>query len=386
MIKVSTERDLRLDLFRGLALWLIFLDHIPSNAVSWITIRNYGFSDATEIFVFISGYTAAFVYGRAMQSNGFVVATARVLKRAWQIYVAHVFLFAIYLAEIAYVAHSFENPLYTEEMGVLDFMKNPDVTILQALLLKFKPVNMDVLPLYIMLLLWFAPMLWLLLRSPSLALLVSAALYSFMWIFEWNFSAYPSGTWVFNPFAWQLLFVFGAWCALGGAQRLGRWLNSPVVVGLAAVYLLFAFSIAMTWYIPRLGAYVPKLVGDAIYPIDKTNLDVLRILHFLSLAVITVWFVPRDWPALKSRVFWPAIVCGQHSLGVFCLGVFLSFAGHFVFTEVSNRVYTQVIVSALGIAIMVAAAALISWYRVIERQGPGPRPPSSKPGYAGGDA
>jgi hypothetical protein len=183
-----------------------------------------------------------------------------------------------------------------------------------------------------------------------------------------------------------LLFVFGAWCALGGAQRLGRWLNSPVVIGLAGTYLLFAFSIAMTWYIPRLGAYVPKFVGDAIYPIDKTNLDVMRILHFLSLAVITVWFVPRDWPALKSRVFWPAIVCGQHSLGIFCLGVFLSFAGHFVFTEVSNRVYTQVIVSALGIVIMVAAAALISWYRVIERQGPGPRPPSSKPGYAGGDA
>jgi hypothetical protein len=386
MVPVITERDLRLDLFRGLALWLIFLDHIPSNAVSWITIRNYGFSDATEIFVFISGYTAAFVYGRAMQARGFVVATARVLKRAWQIYVAHVFLFAIYLAEIAYVSHSFDNPLFTEEMGVLDFMKNPDVTILQALLLKFKPVNMDVLPLYIVLLLWFAPILWLLLRAPSLALVFSAGLYTLMWLFEWNFDAYPSGTWAFNPYAWQLLFVFGAWCALGGAQRLARWINSPVVIGLAAVYLLFAFSIAMTWYFPRLGAYVPKFVGEAIYPIDKTNLDVLRILHFLSLAVITVWFVPRDWPALKSRVFWPAIVCGQHSLGIFCLGVFLSFAGHFVFTEVSNRVLTHVIVSISGIAIMVAAAALISWYRIIERQGPGPRPPTAKPGYSGGDA
>src|SRR5262249_3704600 len=55
---VKTERDLRLDLFRGVALWLIFLDHLPSNVVSWITIRNYGFSDATEIFIFISGYTA----------------------------------------------------------------------------------------------------------------------------------------------------------------------------------------------------------------------------------------------------------------------------------------------------------------------------------------
>src|SRR4051795_5256030 len=146
---VTTGRDVRLDLFRGIALWLIFLDHIPSNIVSWVTIRNYGFSDATEIFVFISGYTAAFVYGRAMRERGLTVASARVLKRAWQIYVAHVFLFAIYLAEIGYVAQSFDNPLYGEEMGILDFIKSPDVTIMQALLLKFKPVNMDVLPLYI---------------------------------------------------------------------------------------------------------------------------------------------------------------------------------------------------------------------------------------------
>src|SRR5215467_9031782 len=100
----AEPRDLRLDLFRGLALWLIFLDHIPSNVVSWGTIRNFGFSDAAEIFIFISGYTAAFVYGRSMQERGFIVAGARILKRAWQIYVAHVFLFAIYLAEISYVA------------------------------------------------------------------------------------------------------------------------------------------------------------------------------------------------------------------------------------------------------------------------------------------
>src|SRR6185503_4418381 len=166
MAPVSTECDLRLDLFRGIALWLIFLDHIPSNAVSWITIRNYGFSDATEIFVFISGYTAAFVYGRAMREHGFLIGSARVLKRAWQIYIAHIFLFAIYLAEIGYVSQTFENPLYTEEMGILSFLQHPDVTVLQAMLLKFKPVNMDVLPLYIVLLAGFAPALWLLLRVP----------------------------------------------------------------------------------------------------------------------------------------------------------------------------------------------------------------------------
>ncbi|MFA6267682.1 MAG: OpgC domain-containing protein [Pseudolabrys sp.] len=388
MAPTSSERDLRLDLFRGLALWLIFLDHIPSNVVSWITIRNYGFSDATEIFVFISGYTAAFVYGRAMQLNGFIVATARVLKRAWQIYVAHVFLFAIYLAEISYVSHSFENPLYSEEMGVLNFLNSPDVTIIQALLLKFKPVNMDVLPLYIVLLLWFSPFLWLLLRSPSLGLLVSGAIYTLSWIFNWNLPAWPQGEWVFNPFAWQFLFVFGAWCALGGAARLARAINSPVTLGLAILYLAFACFIALTWYFPTLGPYVPRIVNDNIYPIDKTNLDVLRILHFLSLAIVTVRLVPRDWSALKSPLFLPAILCGQHSLGIFCLGVFLSFAGHFVFTEVSNGIPTQILVSLAGIGIMTAAAAVISWYKKIERQGPGPGPraQATKPGFAGGDS
>ena len=166
----SAGRELRLDLFRGLALWLIFVDHLPPNLFTWLTIRNYGFSDATEIFIFISGYTAAFVYGRALTDRGFVVAGARILKRVWQIYVAHVFLFTIFLAEISYVATRFENPLYTEEMGILDFLKQPDVTIVQALLLKFRPVNMDVLPLYIVLLGLFPPTLWLLLRRPFVAL------------------------------------------------------------------------------------------------------------------------------------------------------------------------------------------------------------------------
>jgi len=375
----SADRDLRLDLFRGLALWLIFLDHIPSNAVSWITILNYGFSDATEIFVFISGYTAAFVYGREMQRQGFVVASARVLKRAWQIYVAHVFLFAIYLAEIAYVAQSFDNPLYTEEMGILDFMKNPDVTILEALLLKFKPVNMDVLPLYIVLLLFFPPMLWALLRAPSLALIGSATLYALMYVFGWNVPAYPSGGWVFNPFAWQLLFVFGAWCALGGAERLSPWLKSRAMLYAAIGYLAFAFCITLTWYFPRLSLYVPHVVSDILYPIDKTNLDVLRILHFFALAIVTLRFVPRGWPVLKWPVFRPAILCGQHSLAIFCLGVFLAFAGHFVFTEVSDRLPMQVFVSLAGIAIMVATAKLLAWYKAVER---GPKPPSVRPGLA----
>jgi len=383
---VAAKRDVRLDVFRGLALWLIFLDHIPSNAVSWVTIRNYGFSDATEIFVFISGYTAAFVYGRAMRERGFVLATARVLRRAWQIYAAHIFLFMIYMAEIAYVAGSFDNPLYAEEMGILDFLKQPDVTLIQALLLKFKPAGMDVLPLYIILLVGFPPLLWLLQRLPVVALAASVTLYALSWQFDWNMPAYPSGEWVFNPFAWQLIFVFGAWCALGGSERLAPLIRSPATQGLAVAYLLFAFLITLTWYFPRYGHYVPRWLADFMYPIDKMNLDPLRFAHFLALAVLTVRFIPRDWPPLKSDLLRPLVVCGRHSLEIFCLGVFLAFAGHFFLVEVSDRLGAQVLVSALGIAAMSATAGLLSWYKRAEGRASGSGSKQPDADLAGGEA
>jgi len=382
----TSERDLRLDLFRGLALWLIFLDHIPENIVSWFTIRNYGFSDATEIFIFISGYTAAFVYGRTMHERGFLLASARILRRAWQIYVAHIFLFTIFMAEIAYVAATFENPLYAEEMKILDFLKQPDITIFQALLLKFKPVNMDVLPLYIVLLLLFPPMLLLLLRRPNLALAGSAAVYGLAWKLDWNLPAYPNGVWFFNPFAWQLLFVFGAWCALGGARRLAGVLHSRIVLAVAIAYLLFAFAITLTWHFESLDRFVPGWLAEWMYPIDKTNLDVLRFAHFLALAAVTVRFLPRDWPGLKSPVLQPAIRCGQHSLEIFCLGVFLAFAGQITVAEFSGGPLLQTAISVLGIFIMIAAAGLISWYKAIEGRSPLSRVKSPDADLAGGEA
>jgi hypothetical protein len=358
------ERELRLDLFRGLALWLIFLDHLPNNILAWLTIRNYGFSDATEIFIFISGYTAAFVYGRAMLNSGFVIASARILRRVWQIYVAHVFLFTIFLAEISYVATRFENPLYSEEMGILDFLKQPDVTIIQALILRFRPVNMDVLPLYIVLMLFLPIILWLMKWRTDVTLVLSAALYVVTWYFDLYLSAYPNGVWFFNPFAWQLLFVFGAWCALGGAQRMSRLLASPIALWICIAYLAFGFVIAMIWnFPPQLGHLMPKWLEHWMYPVDKTNLDVLRFAHFLALAAITVRFLPKDWPPLKSIWLRPLILCGQHSLEIFCLGVFLAFAGHFVLAEVRSGPLMQVVVSLAGILIMSAMAWVISWYK-----------------------
>jgi len=365
---IGHQRDLRLDFFRGVALWLIFVDHIPRNVVNWFTVRNYGFSDAAEIFVFISGYTAAYVYARAMRERGFATASVRILKRVWQLYVAQIFLLVIFFAQISYVARTFENPLFAEEMNVVELLRRPEITLPHALLLQFNPANMDILPVYIVLLLVFPPVLWLMLHAPSAMLMASVALYAAAWEFQWNFWSFPAGYWVINPLCWQLLFVFGAWCAVQGSARLGPLVRSPLVLTLAALYLLFAFLVVMSWYRPWLAAYKPDWLHALLYPIDKTNLDVLRLAHFMALAVVVVRLVPRDWTAFQSPALLPAILCGQHSLEIFCLGIFLSFAGHFVLTEISGKIPMQILVSLIGIGIMCGVAALISWYEMIERR------------------
>ena len=376
-------RDLRLDFFRGLSLWFIFLDHVPSNVVAWFTLRNYGFSDASEVFVFISGYTAAFVYGRVMRERGFVIGGARILKRAWQIYVAFVFLLVFYFAEIAYVSSRFANPLYTEEFGIFEFFQKPDVVLIEALLLRFLPANVDVLPLYIVLMTFFPPALWMLWRFPNLTLFISIAIYFVVVkVLDWNLVLYPyTHNWFFNPFAWQLLFIIGGWCALGGAQRIARFVHSKPVVALCIVYLALAAPLQLSWLFPGVTGRLPSWL--LILPLDKTGLSPWRLFHFLALVVLVIHFIPADAKFLRSKLARPLILCGEHSLEIFCLGVFLSFSAHFVLTEISSRIGMQVLVSFAGIAIMVAVAALMTWYKNAERRGGKPPPSATQEGYGG---
>src|SRR5437660_3664938 len=165
-------------------------------------------------------------------------------------------------------------------MGIMDFLKQPDVTIVQALLLRFRPVNMDVLPLYIMLMLFLPLILALMKWKADVTLALSVLLYALTWHYDWYLSAYPNGYWAFNPLAWQLLFVFGAWCALGGARRMSGVLSSRVTLWVCIAYLVFAFCVAMTWNFPQLGFLLPRWLERWMYPISKTDLDVLRFAHF----------------------------------------------------------------------------------------------------------
>jgi hypothetical protein len=370
--KPSGQRDLRLDFFRGLSLWFIFIDHVPFNRMSWLTIRNYGFSDAAEIFVFISGYTAAFVYGRMMREQGFVVAGARILKRAWQLYVAFVFLSVIYIAQIAYVAHNFENPLFAEEMVTMHFLNRPEIVLLEVLRLRFLLANADVLPLYIVLMAAFPAILWLMLRAPTLGLALSIAVWAVAYFGGVNLNLYPTGKgWFFNPFAWQLLFSIGAWCAVAGGEWIRALRESNVVITICVVYLIAAFAMQTTTWSPRWLNILPEWM--VIFPLNKSAMSPLRLAHFLALALVTVHFVPQDAKWLNWPPAQPLILCGRHSLEVFCLGVFLSYTAGFILIEYSSAAPMQVLVTLGGLAAMVGLAALMSWYKSL-----GQRPPRTQ--------
>ncbi len=369
-------RDLRLDLFRGIANWAIFLDHIPDNVVNWITTRNYGFSDAADLFVFISGYTASFVYARMMIERGFVVGATRLFKRVWQLYVAHIILFVIYIVAISFLARRFGDSEIINEFNVAGLVDHATETLGQGLLLKFKPVNLDVLPLYIVLMGFFPPVLWLMLRQPDLTMLASIILWLLAWTFGWNFNAYPAGSWYFDPYCWQVLFIFGSWCALGGARKAAWFINSRAGLYLGVGYLLFALIMTMAGRFPDFGNMFPHWLYSAFNPNDKTFLAPYRFLHFVVIAMLTVRFVPKTWPGLEWKVFDPAIVCGQQSLAVFCVGVFLSFVGHFELSMSSGSLLAQIFVSVAGIAIMTTVAYYISWSK---KQDKPLKPPPAKP-------
>ena len=192
------RRDLRLDACRGLALWFIFIDHIPDNALAWLTLRNYGFSDAPEVFVFVSGYTCMLAYGGALREQGWPTTATRALRRAWEIYAAFLLLLIAYFALIWVFGGGSR---YLDETNTAVFFKNPGATIVHAAVMRYAPVNTDILPTFVLLHLAFPGLLWLLARRATVALAASFLLYLMVQVFSWHVPAWPSGELYFNPLA-----------------------------------------------------------------------------------------------------------------------------------------------------------------------------------------
>ena len=360
------HRDLRLDACRGLALWFIFLDHIPGNAFEWLTLRNYGFSDATEVFVFVSGYTCVLAYGGALREQGWQTIMTRSLRRGSEIYAAFLLLVVAYLVLIR---GGCNGSFCLDETNTRFFFENPGEALIHVTTLQYAPVNTDILPTFVMLHLAFPLVLWLLIRNDLVTLGASFLLYLMVQICGWNLPAWPTGELYFNPLAWQFLFVFGAWYAGWGAARLKGIMRLRATLLLSVLYVAFGLIVTLSWRIKSLKWLIPDVIS-LIYPIYKTHLDPVRLLHFLALAVLIWRFIPRDWHGMIQPWMVAMIRCGENSLPIYCFSVLLSFLASVILKQVSGGLAMQAAASAVGIALMIAAASFLTWEAKLDRRGP----------------
>jgi len=298
-----------------------------------------------------------------MLERGFVVTATRIFRRLWQLYAAYIVLFVIYIDLIGYVARKSRASELIGDFNVTGIVDHTIRTLIHGLLLQAKPLNLEVLQLLIVLMAIFPFVLFGMVRRPNVTMLGSIGLYVAAHHFGWNLSSFPDGKWTLNPFCWQLLFALGAWFALSGASQMRvvhRLQEFAVLRAVAWLYLLFALVVTVAGKFPQAGI-VPDLLRNILLPDNKENLAPHRVLHFLALAFLFSYMVPRDWPGFRWPALQPVITCGQEWLAVFCVGVFLSFAGHLVLITGPDSLAMHVLVSAAGISIMTAVAYYVSW-------------------------
>jgi hypothetical protein len=364
--KARPNRDLRLDACRGVALWFIYLDHVPNNICSWLTLNHYGFSDATELFMFVSGVTCALAYGKVRQLDGWSAVVSHTLRRSFEIYAAFLIL-TIACVVIVYLVGA---DRFADVTNTRVVFEQPGAALFRAAILQYRPVNTDVLPAFVLFHLCFAPLLWLLLKWPGATLAASLSLYTLVQLFGWNLPQWPNNLWFFNPLAWQFLVVLGAWWELGNGKLLRSWLASRGATILAAIYLIIALPIALSWSIQPLEALVPHWLARLIYPINKSDLDSLRLLHFLAIVVLIAKFVPADWTGLTTPVMRWAIRCGENSLEIYCAGVLLALGAEVLLDKISDGPAMQVAASFAGVTVSIALASLLTKIKIESRTQP----------------
>jgi hypothetical protein len=360
-IQTGRQRDLRIDFFRGLALIFIFIDHIPDNRLANFTLRNFAFADAAELFVLLAGFSAVLAYGRTFETEGFQAGVKRTLHRAGQIYIWHIGLLLLCGFGLAAIATALANPMYVEAIKLHVFADQPVHALASAATLINQPNLLNILPLYVMLLLVWAPLLlWMVSRAPFVALGLSIGLWATANIFSLNLPAQqnPAG-WVFNPFTWQVLMTIGAITAHFSLRR-----PIPVIPWLviaAGAYAVFAFLFVAPWaLIPGL-ENTRLMAPDALGSLDRIYVPAWRLVSILALGYLALVLISARSRWLTEP--WAVAVanCGRHSLQIFCLATVLSLGAWVFLTEIAgNGLAPQLVVNFVGIALMLATAALLT--------------------------
>jgi hypothetical protein len=203
-------RDVRIDLVRGITLFVIYIDHIPHNVLAWFTLQRFAFIDCAEVFVLISGYVAALVFTRTLVQDGLRACLWRAWRRCGQIYLAHIIVSAITLA--IFYAFLLEHVI-APDRNLYTFMEHPYWVAVFTLMLRHMPYSLSILPSFI-LFIGVAPFLASALRKHRtfpFAILVGVYLATQL-IPRANFylQSYPGHTpWESNLLAWQLVFTLG---------------------------------------------------------------------------------------------------------------------------------------------------------------------------------
>jgi hypothetical protein len=351
----TSKRDPRIDVLRGLALLMIFVDHIPGNLLSLITLRNFGFSDAAEVFVLLAGFSSMLAYGKIFQRDGVRSGLCRIALRLTRLYLFQIgLLLTTFAVGLIWITHFQLQPTVLRPV-----LEAPVAGLAHALTLRAVPAYLDILPLYIVLLAAF-PLVHLGLRTkPWLTLGVSAA----MWLtanltHDFNLPNWMDGQkWFFNPFAWQFLFTIGAALAMLGAAHDGALPRVKWLAWLCAGYLAFAFVQSAPWA----EWHLPSLRLFAMSPPDKTHLSILRLLNVLALAYL-VFSSARARAFAGCRWLQPLESCGRHSLEVFTAGCVVALFGRLLFRITAPTLDIQIAINAMGLATM----CLVAWW--LERQ------------------
>jgi hypothetical protein len=366
--KAPTSRIDAIDFWRGFALLTIFIDHLPENVFQHVTYKNFGFSDAAELFVFLSGASVALAYGSRFFNGETWTAVRAVLRRAFTLYWVQILTSLLIISLFAAAASYWDNDDLVDDDDRDFVVSNPLRGVSAILLLAHQLENVNILPLYVALLLMTPALLVLARRNDWLMLMGSVALYAVARAFELNVPSWPlDGGWYFNPLTWQLIFAIGVF--------VGRRVKNGGIGYDRRVYALCLALVAASAVVATDGfGLAPGLWNGAraLLDHDKTDLGLIRPLHFLALAyVIAHSGVTRLFSA--TPIFAPLALMGRYSLPVFATGCVLTAIGEVIVeTRPEDFAYPLTLggfIVAAGILIHYLVASLLAARRAAQ-----PRP------------
>ncbi len=347
------------DFWRGFALVTIFINHIPGVVYGWLTHRNISFSDSAELFVFLAGWSLRHIVGPVDDPRPLQHVIFRVGGRAVTIYAAHMTIVMLAIALLAVSARLLDNPLLLEWHNAAAVFQDPVRAHIGLVALSYQLGYFDILPLYVVLMLVFAPVVAILHRTlPAFLLPLSALIYLSALVFKITVPTWPTqGQWFFNPLCWQFVFVLGF--SMSRERGPGGWVRANIDrIRLIALPIVIggALAVLMRWWPDPTKMPEPKLLFIA----GKTFVTPLRLGHFLALVVVFSAVFPLLTRTIPSIVTFLSLL-GRNSLNVFCAGSLLSLGAqilHFVFGR-GLVIDTLLVVS--GILIMGATAWLSEW-------------------------